>query len=308
MAMNDTADANDGLDATGAEPTAPKKPVWLSDEPTPPLPPGIWGRWPGLTYLLPFAVFMVVTVFEPSRPEPSKYANVDESTLNIAEREQLERLREKEKHEHAEKIPYEFYPTIYTIKIAATTVAMLLVLPGYLTWRPFRVSGLALAVGAVGAVVWVVLAKLQVATYSHLPPGWGKWLELGGERAGFNPLTELPEGSAWSYGFLAIRFFGLVVVVAIIEEFFLRGWLVRFVMDVDWFKIPFGVVNKLGLATVILFPVLAHPERLAALAWFSLVTWLMLRTRNIWDCVSAHAVTNLLMGLWVVYSGDWWMM
>ena len=308
MATNETNGENCGLDGAAAGPAPPQKPSWLGDEPSPPLPRGIWGRWPSLTYLLPFAVFMLVTMFEPSRPEPSKYENVDETTLNIAEREQLRDLREKEKYERAKQIPYEYYPGIYTFKIAATTLAMLMVLPGYLTWRPFRVSGVAFIVGAVGAVVWVVLAKLQVATYEYLPPGWGKWLELGGERAGFNPLTELPSGSAWSYGFLAIRFFGLVVVVAIIEEFFLRAWLVRFVMDVDWFMIPFAVVNKLGLATLILFPVLAHPERLAALAWFSLVTWLMLRTKNIWDCVMAHAVTNLLMGMWVVYSGDWWMM
>jgi CAAX prenyl protease-like protein len=305
--MNRSEDVNGELDHSAAAEQPPReKPVWLSDEPTPPLPGGIWGRWPGLTYVLPFAVFMLATMFEPSRPEPSKYANVDESKLNSEERNRLERDRRKERDDQAKKIPYELYPTVYTIKIAATTLAMLLVLPGYLTWRPFRVSALAIAVGAVGAVLWILLAKLQVATYSHLPPGWGKWMELGGERAGFNPLKEL-QGS-WAYGFLAIRFFGLVVVVAAIEEFFLRGFLMRYVMHIDWFMIPFGEVNKLGLATVILFPVLAHPERLAALVWFSLVTWLMLRTRNIWDCVAAHAVTNLLMGVWVVYSGDWWMM
>jgi CAAX prenyl protease-like protein len=183
---------------------------------------------------------------------------------------------------------------------------MLLVLPGYFTWRPFRVSALALLVGIVGAVLWIILAKLQVAMYMRLPPGASKWIELGGERAAFNPLKEL--SGDWAYGFLAIRFIGLVLIVPIIEEFFLRAFLMRYVMHIDWFMIPFGKVNGLGLATVILFPVLAHPERLAALVWFSLVTWLMLRTRNIWDCVAAHAVTNLLMGLWVVYSGDWWMM
>ena len=56
-------------------------------------------------------------------------------------------------------------------------------------------------------------------------------------------------------------------------------------------------------------PMLMHPgELFAAAVWFSLVTWLMLRTRSIWDCVIAHAVTNLLIGLWVLWSGDWWLM
>jgi hypothetical protein len=47
---------------------------------------------------------------------------------------------------------------------------------------------------------------------------------------------------------------------------------------------------------------------LAALVWFSLVTLLMVRTRSMWDCVVAHAVTNLLLGIYVVYSGSWALM
>jgi hypothetical protein len=46
-------------------------------------------------------------------------------------------------------------------------------------------------------------------------------------------------------------------------------------------------------------------EIFAAAAWFSLVTWLMIRTRNIWDCVAAHAVTNFLLGVYVVTQGQW---
>jgi hypothetical protein len=34
----------------------------------------------------------------------------------------------------------------------------------------------------------------------------------------------------------------------------------------------------------------------------------MLRTRNIWDCVAAHATTNLLLGIYVVATGEWWLM
>ena len=51
---------------------------------------------------------------------------------------------------------------------------------------------------------------------------------------------------------------------------------------------------------------LMHPgELFAAAVWFSMVTWLMLRTRNIWDCVAAHAVTNGLLGAYVITTGEW---
>ncbi len=276
----------------------PPSPNPLLDPENAPLPKSGWlRRYPGVTFLLPFVTFMLVGMFEPSRPDEKKAEPTDDPAVISLD---------DEKESHEALMPYEYYPRVYTIKIVLTTLAMLAVIPGYLAF-PLRVNAIAWLVGAVGAVAWIILAKIQVATYPMLPEMLSKALEMGG-RTGFNPLVELKDDPTWAWTFLGIRFFGLVVVVAVIEEFFLRGFLMRYVMDIDWHLIPFGVVNKLGLATVLIFPVIYHPERLAAAAWFSLVTWMMLRTRNIWDCVIAHAVTNLLMGLWVVFSGDWWMM
>ena len=53
-------------------------------------------------------------------------------------------------------------------------------------------------------------------------------------------------------------------------------------------------------------PALSHPaECAAAIVWFLLVTWLQSKTRNIWDCVTAHVVTNALLGVYVVVADDW---
>jgi hypothetical protein len=58
-----------------------------------------------------------------------------------------------------------------------------------------------------------------------------------------------------------------------------------------------------------IYGMLTHPaELVAAAVWFSLVTWLMVKTKNIWDCVVAHGVTNLLLGIWVVITGEWYFM
>ena len=75
-------------------------------------------------------------------------------------------------------------------------------------------------------------------------------------------------------------------------------------------RLKFGVSAQfVQLIAGTAVPMLMHPgELFAAAVWFSLITWLMLRTRCIWDCVVAHMVSNLLMGLWVVWSGDWWLM
>jgi CAAX prenyl protease-like protein len=241
-----------------------------------------------LIYCLPFVVFMVVGAFEPRPPKNGIFpaANV-----------------------HVFSIDYQFYPYIYSAKIALTCLAMAFVWPGYRKF-PFRVSPLAFAVGIVGAVLWVAICKAQ----QNISPEFLTKLGLGmlthlGERPGFNPLKELADTPAWAWTFLAIRFFGLVVVVSILEEFFLRGFMMRYFIHIDWWEVPFATATPLALVIGTAVPMLMHPQELAAaFVWFSLVTWLMLKTKNIWDCVIAHGTTNLLMGLWVLYSGDWWFM
>ena len=122
----------------------------------------------------------------------------------------------------------------------------------------------------------------------------------------YDPFEQLADWPLLAGAFLAIRFAGLVAVVPLIEEFFLRGFLMRFVMADRWWEVPFGQVNTTAILAGTLFPMIMHPgELLAAAVWFSMVTWLMARTRNIWDCVVAHAVTNLLLGIYAVSFNQW---
>ncbi len=93
--------------------------------------------------------------------------------------------------------------------------------------------------------------------------------------------------------------------VPVIEEFFLRGFLMRYVMDARWWTLPFGVASRLALVMGTAVPVLYHPEMLAALVWFSAVSYLMIKTRSIWDCVVAHGLTNLVLGIYVITSDQW---
>jgi CAAX prenyl protease-like protein len=236
-------------------------------------PRSLLDRHAWLIYVLPMAVYSLVGSLEPS-PGASK-------TLGM-------------------EIPYAAYPVIYTVKIAITLAAMAFVLPGYRQFR--RGPGLtALLVGGLGIVVWVGL--WQFSNWMGLTP---RLADLMGKRPEFNPLQELAATPAWAWTFLLIRFFGLVLVVPVMEEFFLRGFLMRLVVDQDWWKVPFGKVNAAAVAISILYAVFTHPgEFLAAGAWFGMVTWLMVRTRNPWDCVLAHSVTNLLLGIYVVTWQQW---
>jgi uncharacterized protein len=288
----------------------PEKSSLIDPENAPPLPRGIWGRWPALTYVLPFAVYMFFTSLVEPRLETKEQAYAPGGSVGGPHEDdskpidQLTSEQVEEREARHGRMPYRLYGGIYATKIAATVIAMILVLPGYLTY-PLRINAIAIVIGVIGVGVWIGLCKLNLEQKLLVPLGLGKLVDMG-ERPGFNPLQELADNPTWAYTFLAIRLLGLAVIVPIIEEFFLRGFLVRFVMDVDWFKIPFGKVDRLGLITSIAFPMLMHPAELfAAAAWFGMITWLMLRTRNIWDCVAAHAITNGLLGAYVLATGEW---
>lgn len=247
-----------------------------------------WSWRPFLVYVLPYVVYMLLNTLEPARPEPAVEPRPAQHAAGWFEL----------------GIPYRYYPLVYTIKVALTALVMLALWRDYarLDWH---VSPLAIAVGLLGIVVWIGVCELHLEPAVLGPLGLGSFVEVG-QRAAFNPLAELAKQPALAYAFLAIRFLGLVVIVPIIEEMFLRGFLMRFVTDNRWWTIPLASVSTTAvLVTGALFA-LSHPAELfAAIAWFALVTWLMFRTRNLADCIVAHAVTNLLLGAYVVSTGAW---
>lgn len=243
---------------------------------------GLLARHPWVTFVLPFFVFWLFGTLEPTESMPGG------GWMGI-------------------EIGYECYPVVYTVKMAATILSMLVVLKGYLAF-PLRITPLGFMVGAVGACFWIGICSLKLEETLLEPIGLGSFLGFG-ERSAYNPLEILADTPTWARAFLGIRFIGLVLVVPVMEEFFLRGFLMRFVMAHEWWKIPFGKADATALVVGTVIPMLMHPAELfAAAVWFSLVTWLMLRTRNIWDCVVAHIVTNLLLGLYVVAYGHWELM
>jgi len=254
-----------------------------SDDISDPLGRLLDGR-PWITFVLPMVVYMAIGMLEPKPPSEEPVEN----------------------NWWSSQVDYAHYPLVYTGKILLTVGTMFLVWPGYRKF-PCRVSPLGWGVGIVGAAIWIGLCELRLEPHFFEAVGLREWYADLSQRSAFNPLEKI-DNPLWSYGFLAIRLFGLVVVVAVVEEFFLRGFLMRFVQEADWWKIPIGKLTPLAAVVGTAVPMLMHPgELLAAAAWFSLITWLSTRTHNIWDCVAAHATTNLLLGVYVLsVGGDAW--
>ena len=186
-----------------------------------------------------------------------------------------------------------WYPWLYALKIAIVSG---LVWACRSTWRDLapRPSGgalaLAIALGLAVAAVWVGLDGLY-----PIP----KFL---GTRAAFDP-NELPKVGRWA--FLAVRFAGLVLLVPLMEELFWRSFLMRWVIDPEFTKVPIGRVTPPALAATSVLFALAHPEWLPALLTGLAWAWLVARTKNLSACVVSHATANLALGVYVVLTGDW---
>jgi uncharacterized protein len=230
-------------------------------------------RW--VAFVLPLAVYMLIGSFEPTDPGSAMYR---------------------------------FYPWIYFFKLLATLAALRVVWPVYKSMiRPIRWHGI--AIGIVGAAVWIGVCRLELERTYLLPLiqplGLDHFLSSP-TRSAFNPFVELsgyPIGIAM---YLLIRGLGLALLVPIIEEYFLRGFVMRYVAADKWWKFPIGSVTRNSLIAGTLVPMLMHPsELIAAGIWFSLITLLYMRSKNLWECIAAHSVTNLLIGIYVVLFGAW---
>ena len=156
--------------------------------------------------------------------------------------------------------------------------------------------------GVVGIAIWIGLSHLRVEqTVSQWLPTWLQ----SGERVGFDPFTEMSGVLVWL--FIAVRLIGLAVVVPLAEELFWRGFLLRWLVDPDWEKVPIGRYTFSSCMLVTGMFALAHPEWLAAAVWCLLINGLLYWTKDLWQCVVAHATSNLLLGLYVLTFGQWWL-
>ena len=123
---------------------------------------------------------------------------------------------------------------------------------------------------------------------------------------GFDP-TVFPPGSGLYWGSLLFRFIRLVVIVPLVEEIFWRGFLLRYLVNEDFESVPFGTFTWLSFGVVTLGFAMEHnpPDWVAALTTGVFYNWLAIRTRSLSSCVLAHAVTNLVLGFYVLQTRQW---
>ena len=187
-----------------------------------------------------------------------------------------------------------WYGLAYALKVALVGLAAWACRS---SWRDLAprpgLGGWVLAIG-----LGFALAALWVGLDGHYPPIGGL-----GKRTGFDPHT-LPRPGRMP--FLVVRLVGLVALVPLVEELFWRSFLMRWLIDQDFKKVPIGRVTPVAAAVTTALFVSAHPaEWLPALVCGLSWAWLLHRTKSVAACVVSHMAANLGLGIYILSTRDW---
>jgi uncharacterized protein len=163
----------------------------------------------------------------------------------------------------------------------------------------FWMGSLAMGIGAF--VLWIAPDTLF--------PGWRQhWLftnSIMGEVR-----VSLSAEQLSSPVLLFFRTLSASLMVPILEELFWRAWMLRWLVKNDFETLPMGTADRQSFWIVaVLFAVEHGPYWEVGLITGLLWNWWMTRTKSLGDLIFVHAVTNLVLSLYVIWSKKWqfWM-
>ena len=181
---------------------------------------------------------------------------------------------------------------LYPVKVGLVALALAVLWRYYTelkTWGlPWSQLLLSVGVGVGVLVLWV-----------NLDAGWMLMGEVG---EGYNPTDEAGRIDWW---LVAFRIAGAALVVPLMEELFWRSFLQRWMQQPDFLTLDPARVGLKALLIVSALFAVAHVQWFAGLIAGLAYGWLYIRTRNLWAPIVAHAVTNGLLGAYVVNTRQW---
>jgi len=224
-------------------------------------------KYPWLTRALPFAVYMLfIVIHDLLKPVLPEHI----STLYLT-------------------------PIIYTLKIIVVGVLLIVFWKTYNELSQFRFKFqpfiLAVVVGVIVFILWINM-DWDFGTMGLDPKGADV----------YNP-SALP--SSFYYLFIGVRLFGAAVVVPIFEELFWRSLIIRYIIHPDFRSVRIGAFSWASfLISAALFGA-EHHFWLAGIMAGLIYNLLLYRTKHLYYCMIAHGITNLILGIYVIRTGNW---
>lgn len=187
------------------------------------------------------------------------------------------------------------YPATYLTKTIVVALLLCLFWRHYTSIR-WSHSWLGVLTGIVGVFQWVGMQLWLQENFEFFRPA--------GEA--FDP-SSFFSNSGLLYAFLAVRIAGAVLLVPIMEELFWRDFLWRTMIGPnDFRKVRVGKWDTQAVAIVCVAFACVHGHCwLTAVVWAAMIAWLLVQTGSLGACIIAHAVTNLLLAMYVLWTKDW---
>ena len=133
-----------------------------------------------------------------------------------------------------------------------------------------------------------------------------QFLGVAPRTVGFDPEV-FAKGSTLYWLTVLLRFLRLVVVVPLVEEIFWRGFLLRYLISEKFTTVTIGTFSWVSFLVVTIAFGFTHSRAdwIAAFLCGALYNLVAYRTRSLASCVVTHALTNLLLGVWIMQTRQW---
>lgn len=146
---------------------------------------------------------------------------------------------------------------------------------------------------------------LVFAIWVGLDPYYPKFQLLFKVGEPWNPFKQFGETSATAWFFVVVRTAGSALIVPPLEEAFYRSFLYRYFVRLEFTTMPFKQLHWLSLIVTSLVFGLSHYQWLAGFLCGLVYQGLVIRKNRLGDAMTAHAITNFLLGCWIVWKEAW---
>lgn len=169
-----------------------------------------------------------------------------------------------------------------------------------LEMRPF-VAEMRWAISWEAIVVGVAVFALWVGLDPYYPMNHILFSDT--KESLWNPFERFGQDSVLGWTLMSLRIAGMTFVVPPLEEVFYRSFLYRYFVRINFLEMPLNRFHPTSfIVTSVLFG-FVHYEWLAGILCGMAYQWLVIRKNRLGDAMTAHAITNCLLGVWVVWKG-----
>jgi len=107
------------------------------------------------------------------------------------------------------------------------------------------------------------------------------------------------------YFVITFRMIGAILVVPLMEELFWRSFALRFAIKSDFKSVPLGQFSWISFIFISILFGLEHQRWLVGIFAGMVYSGVLYRSKNLFDPILSHAITNLLLGVYVLSTHQW---